>query len=99
MGVPVVTLRGDGSLLRLNESMARNLGCDDWIAATPADYVARAAAAASDLAALAGLRRALRPRMEATSLLDAPRFGAQFADALWGMWRAAAPAIPGDRTP
>jgi predicted O-linked N-acetylglucosamine transferase (SPINDLY family) len=99
MGVPIVTLRGDGSLLRLNETIARNLGAGDWIAATPADYVARAAAAASDLTALAGLRRALRPRMEATSLLDAQRFGAQFAEALWGMWRAAAPANSGQQVP
>jgi protein O-GlcNAc transferase len=89
MGVPVVTLRGQGHMLRLGESLARTLGLEDWIAADEAGYVARAVAAAAEPERLAALRAGLRGRMEHTALLDAPRFAKGFAATLWALWRAA----------
>jgi protein O-GlcNAc transferase len=87
MGVPVVVLRGAPGLLRLGESIAHNLGLADWVARDEADYVARAARAAQDLDALEALRGALRPRMEASALLNAPLWAEGFFAALWEMWR------------
>ncbi|TWO67842.1 tetratricopeptide repeat protein [Caenimonas sedimenti] len=87
MGVPVLTLRGSGALLRLGESIARNLGLEDWIASDEADYVEKAVRAARDLDRLEQLRRELRPRMEASALLNAPRWAGGFFAALWEMWR------------
>jgi predicted O-linked N-acetylglucosamine transferase (SPINDLY family) len=87
MGVPVLTLRGSGTILRLGESIARNLGLDAWIAQDEADYVAKAVRAAGALDELEQLRRELRPRMQSSALLDAPRWAEGFCAALWAMWR------------
>lgn len=89
MGVPVVTLRGQGHMLRVGESLARTLGLDDWIADNEAGYVARAVAAAAEPERLATLRAGLRGRMEHSALLDAPRFSKGFAQTLWALWRGA----------
>ncbi len=40
MGVPVLTLEGDGVLARSGSSMLRTLGLQDWIARAADDYVA-----------------------------------------------------------
>lgn len=88
MGVPVVTLRGHGGVLRVGESLAGAAGLPDWVADDEDGYVARAAQAAADLPALARLRPQLRPRLAATPFLDAGRFGADFAASLWSLWRA-----------
>lgn len=89
MGVPVLTLRGPGRMLRLGESLLQLAGLPDWIAADEDAYVAKAAAFASDLPRLADLRAGLRGRISATALLDGERFARQFANAMWNMWRAA----------
>lgn len=88
MGVPVLGLRGAPGLLRLGESISRNLGLGDWVARDEADYVAKAVRAAQDLDALEALRGALRARIEASTLLDAPRWAEGFCAALWEMWRS-----------
>ncbi|MGB9093073.1 MAG: tetratricopeptide repeat protein, partial [Gallionella sp.] len=86
MGVPVLSLRGNRFLSRTAESIARNAGLSDWIAADEDEYVAKAAAFSSDLDMLAGLRAVLREQVLASPLFDAPRFARNFEDALWGMW-------------
>lgn len=87
MGVPVVSLRGAGRMLRIGESLLQGAGLGDWVAADEADYVRRATGAAQDLPALAALRTQLRPRLEGTAWLDGRRFAAQFAQAAWSLWR------------
>ena len=87
MGVPVLSLRGDRFLSRTAESIARNAGLPDWIAADQDDYVAKAVTFASDLNHLAALRAILRQQVLASPLFDAPRFARNFEDALWGMWQ------------
>jgi protein O-GlcNAc transferase len=89
MGVPALTLRGSGRMLRLGESLLQIAGLPDWIAGDENDYVDKAAAFASDLPRLAELRAGLRGRVSATALLDGKRFARQFADAMWAMWSAA----------
>ncbi|HPT51594.1 MAG TPA: tetratricopeptide repeat protein [Accumulibacter sp.] len=90
MGVPVLTRRGDRFLSRVGETIARNAGLADWIARDDDGYVALAAAHSHDLAALAGLRAALRERLPRSPLFDAPRFARHLAAALQGMWQAKA---------
>ena len=87
MGVPVLSLRGDRFISRTAESIARNAGLPDWIAADQDDYVAKAVTFASDLKHLAALRAILRQQVLASPLFDAPRFARNFEDALWGMWQ------------
>jgi predicted O-linked N-acetylglucosamine transferase (SPINDLY family) len=96
MGVPVLALPGETFASRHSLSHLCNVGLDaDWVARDPADYVARAVRAAADLPALAALRAALRTRVLASPLCDAPRFGQSLGTALrhaWTTWCAEAPS-------
>ncbi|HSV53985.1 MAG TPA: tetratricopeptide repeat protein [Burkholderiaceae bacterium] len=89
MGVPVLSMRGTGRMLRLGESLLQHVGLPEWIAPDEKTYVAKAVAFSSELAHLGALRAELRGRMQATSLLDGARFGRQFGDTLWALWREA----------
>lgn len=86
MGVPVLTLRGDRFISRVGATLMHNLQMDDWISDNVDEYVARAAAIAADLPALAELRRGLRQRMAQSPLCDAPRFARNLEAAFRGMW-------------
>ena len=87
MGVPVLTLPGEIFASRHSASHLSNVGLVDWIARDTADYVAIAIAKARDLAALTALRSGMRPRMKASPLCDAPRFGRHLGTALRDIWR------------
>lgn len=73
-GVPVLTLTGDRYVSRMGTGILRTLGMEEWVVATPAEYVEKAVAFAGDLPRLATLRQNLRPRMLASPLMDAARF-------------------------
>jgi predicted O-linked N-acetylglucosamine transferase (SPINDLY family) len=88
MGVPVVTLAGETPVSRAGLSQLTNLGLRELVAHTEAEYVSIAASLASDLPRLAELRATLRPRMQASPLMDAPRFARQIERAYREMWRA-----------
>jgi predicted O-linked N-acetylglucosamine transferase (SPINDLY family) len=81
MGVPVLTLADRPSVGRFGASILATLGLEDWVAADPAAYIARAVRAASDPAALAALRADLRPRFQASPLHDARGLAAAIEDA------------------
>ncbi|MGC2857433.1 tetratricopeptide repeat protein [Novispirillum sp. DQ9] len=77
MGVPVVTLAGDGlAAERQGASILAAADCGAWIADSPRRYVAIARALASDLAGLATIRAGLRDRLRASPLLDPHRIAA-----------------------
>jgi predicted O-linked N-acetylglucosamine transferase (SPINDLY family) len=64
MGVPVLTLAGEGGLQQLQAaSMLKMVAMDDWVTATEDAYVDQACRAAAHLPELALLRRELRGRM------------------------------------
>lgn len=88
MGVPVVTLRGDRFISRVGTTILHNAGLDDWIADDTEAYVEKAAAFASDVAALSQLRQSIRRQFVASPMCDAPRFARNFEAALRAMWRA-----------
>lgn len=87
MGVPTLTMAGSTMLSRQGAGMMHCLGLDNWIANSEDAYVAKAAAFASDLPALAGLRAGLRDRAARSPLFDARRFTANLQDAFEGMYR------------
>jgi len=87
MGVPVVSLAGERSVSRAGLSILNNLGLPELVALSEEDYVKIAAELAGDLPRLAELRRELRSRMEASVLMDAPRFARRIEAAYRSMWR------------
>lgn len=87
MGVPVLTLQGDRFLARQGVGLLMNAGLPEWVAADAQDYVRRASAHASDLAALAALRSRLRQQVLASPIYDAPRFAQHFETALRSIWQ------------
>jgi predicted O-linked N-acetylglucosamine transferase (SPINDLY family) len=74
MGVPFVTLAGRPSVGRIGSAILQGLGRPEWIAQTEAEYIDKVVALASDLPALAQLRAGLRTEMQASALMDEPRF-------------------------
>ena len=88
MGVPVITLAGKTHASRVGASLLNNVGLPDLVATTPEDYVQRAIALATDPPRLAGLRQDMRPRMQASSLMDAALFTRNVEAAYRKMWRA-----------
>jgi predicted O-linked N-acetylglucosamine transferase (SPINDLY family) len=87
MGVPVLTLRGDGILARANESININASLTEWIASDKSAYIQKAILFAENPANLADLRKALRSRILASPLFDSIAFARNFNDALWDIWK------------
>lgn len=88
MGVPVVHLPGRTAISRGGASILANVGLPEWVARDEADFVRIASALAHDVARLAELRATLCGRMEASVLMDAPRFTRNLEQAFRAMWRA-----------
>jgi predicted O-linked N-acetylglucosamine transferase (SPINDLY family) len=87
MGVPVVTLIGSTVVGRAGASQLTNLALPELIAYTPEQYVRMAAGLACDLPRLSQLRATLRGRMQASALMDAPRFARNIEAAYRQMWQ------------
>jgi predicted O-linked N-acetylglucosamine transferase (SPINDLY family) len=87
MGMPVVSLVGRTAVGRGGVSILSNVGLPELIAPTPQQYVHIATDLARDLPRLAELRRTLRPRMQASVLMDATRFARNVEAAYRQMWR------------
>lgn len=87
MGVPVVTLQGDRHSARVGASLLTQIGLNDWIADSVDGYVEIALALAGNPQRLDELRRALRPRVAASSLCDGDAFARKMEAALRTVWR------------
>ncbi|MGA2442513.1 MAG: tetratricopeptide repeat protein [Tepidisphaeraceae bacterium] len=87
MGVPVVTLIGRAHVSRVGFSLLSQVGLPELAASDPEQYVRVAAELAGDAKRLGELRRTLRARMEASPLMDAPRFARNVEAAYRQMWR------------
>ncbi len=88
MGVPVVSLAGETPVSRAGLSILGNLGVPEWVAHSHDEFVRIAVGLANDLPALARWRATLRERMEASVLMDAPRFARNIEAAFRGAWEA-----------
>jgi len=87
MGLPVVTLMGQTFLSRASLSVLTAAGYPQFAATDEADYVARCAALAGDLPALAALRGELRAKLASSPLLDAPAFAHDVEAAYRALWQ------------
>ncbi|SAL57292.1 TPR repeat-containing protein [Caballeronia cordobensis] len=92
MGVPVPSRAGETAVSRAGLSFLMNLGLGDLAAHDDAAYVDIVSRLACDLPRLAHLRASLRARLEASPMMDAPRFTRHLEAAyraMWQAWRAA----------
>ncbi|HET9701352.1 MAG TPA: tetratricopeptide repeat protein [Burkholderiales bacterium] len=87
MGVPVVSLRGATHASRMGWSLLSAAGLPEIATASPGEFVAAAAALASDAERLAALRRELRGRFEASPLRDEAGFTRSLELAYRRIWR------------
>ena len=88
MGVPVVSLIGQTAVGRGGLSILSNVGMPELAAQTAEEYIRLAVELANDLPELTKLRTTLRERMQASPLMDAPRFARSIEDAYRSMWQA-----------
>lgn len=88
MGVPFVTLAGDSFVSRMGVTLLHNVGLAELIAQDVAGYQALVLALAKNLPRLRALREGLRERVQASPLMDGPRFARHFAQGLQQMWQA-----------
>jgi predicted O-linked N-acetylglucosamine transferase (SPINDLY family) len=86
MGVPLVTLAGRHFTSRMGVTILTNAGLGQLIAQSEEEYVEIATALATDLPRLSAVRDGLRQRVQASPLMDAPRFTRQLEQAYRGMW-------------
>lgn len=87
MGVPVITLAGQSHVSRVGVSLLNTIGCPDWIATTPEQYIDLAAALASRPDHLQHLRATLRQQLCASPLMDAKTFTTDIENAWRKMWQ------------
>jgi protein O-GlcNAc transferase len=87
MGVPTVSLLGECHPSRVGLSILTRLGLEFFVASTPREYVAKATALATNLPALAQIRRTMRARIAASGLCYAKGFAARVEAAYRQMWR------------
>jgi predicted O-linked N-acetylglucosamine transferase (SPINDLY family) len=88
MGVPVVTMAGETVVGRAGVSQLMNLKLPELIARSPDEFVAIASGLAKDLPRLGEIRSTLRARMEASPLMNGPRFARSIETAYREIWRA-----------
>ena len=86
MGVPVLGLCGDSYHSRQGWMIARAMGLEEWICPSPEALISRAVAVAKTLGAIQSLSASLRPRLQASPLMD----HAGFARQLLGILRSIA---------
>ena len=87
MGVPTVSLTGRTHIQRAGLSVLSAIGLGELAPVTEDEYVDPAVRLASDLPALADLRRTLRTRMSASPLCDGPRLARELESAYRAMGR------------
>jgi predicted O-linked N-acetylglucosamine transferase (SPINDLY family) len=87
MGVPVVTLAGRTAVSRGGATLLSNAGLPELVAHDEAHYVDIAAGLLRDTDRLAAMRRDLRPRLESSPVMDAPRFARDIESVLRDVWR------------
>ena len=87
MGVPVVTLAGSCHVSRVGVSLLTTAGLPELVATTTEEYLQIAASLAHDRPRLTHLRATLRPQLQQSPLMDAPRFARTIEAAYRQMWR------------
>ncbi|MEN3372859.1 hypothetical protein [Dechloromonas sp. ZS-1] len=87
MGVPLVSLAGGHMMARMGADLLSHAGLSELVVETEDAYAEVAVALAEDSDRLRRLRSGLRTRVQASPLMDAAKFAANFAEAMRGMWQ------------
>ncbi|MDT8428113.1 MAG: tetratricopeptide repeat protein [Pseudomonadales bacterium] len=87
MGVPLVTMPGEGFMSRMGASLVSAAGHPEWVVPDAESYLARAKALASDVDALNRHRLQARAEIERSPLRDEERFARHVATAFRTMWK------------
>ena len=87
MGVPVITTLGQTPGARVGGGLLATVGLGELVAHSDAGLVEIAVALAGDLPRLAHLRATMRARLQASPLMDGPRFARHVEAAYRAMWR------------
>jgi protein O-GlcNAc transferase len=87
MGVPVVTMRGQTVIGRGGVSILTNVGLPQLVAESEEQYLQIATGLAGDRGQLERWRSELRQKMQASPLMDAPRFARNMEAAYRTAWR------------
>jgi predicted O-linked N-acetylglucosamine transferase (SPINDLY family)/ubiquinone/menaquinone biosynthesis C-methylase UbiE len=88
MGVPVITLAGQGVVSRQTVSALSNIGVTELIFETMEAYVAGAIALAGDVERLKALRREMRKKMKNSPLCQSEQFAQDLEMLYRRMWQA-----------
>lgn len=86
MGVPIVTMANEARVARGALSILRQSQLDDMVAASQADYVAKAAAWAADAEQRRTLRHSLRDRLRPSKLFDPDAFVKDLEKVYFDLW-------------
>ena len=89
MGVPVVSIYSDKRGSRFSYGILSTAGLGELTAKTPKEYVEKAVALANDPELLDALHKNLRKMMEASPLMDAPRYMREVEanyEMIWRKW-------------
>ena len=87
MGVPVVSFSGDRHAARVGASLLHACGHTELLGCDVNDYIRIAVSLASDETRLRDYHHKLRGDLQASPLMDGPRFARHFGTALREMWR------------
>jgi len=87
MGVPTLTLAGQKKMERMSATILATVGLEDFIAASPEDYIAKAVQFAARPEYLSQLRQTLRERLQTSALLDGDGLAEALETASRQMWR------------
>jgi protein O-GlcNAc transferase len=98
MGVPVITLAGDGLAERWTGDILHAIGRDAWIAPDRSGYVRRAVAILADRSALARERRQLRSDLRHASVTDGARRARQVERLYRAIWTRYIRSVSGAST-
>ncbi|MDP6673842.1 MAG: tetratricopeptide repeat protein [Gammaproteobacteria bacterium] len=86
MGVPVISLRGNRHAGRVGASIHHHIGLTELTVDSEDEYVALAKRLAGDTERLVTLRKALRPQIRESTLMNLPLFTETLEDAYRKMW-------------
>ena len=86
MGVPVITLHGDRHSGRVGASIMHHVGLSELIADSEDEYVDLAQKFADDTQRMVALRKAMRPQLRKSTLMNAPLFIETIENAYRQMW-------------
>lgn len=89
MGVPVITMAGQRHGARFGVSLLENIGLPEYIAATPAEYIAKAVALARKPERIRQLHQTLRRRMQESPVMEAGSYMTDLETAyeyIWQQW-------------